>query len=106
MYHTLGLYPTPPTPGTLLSLTQGHYIVLMDLWDKDGDQHDHACALSEVNGQMFIIDNMARIPVKQIGPEDRVSQEEALKVFAGTKKSMFPGAVKLIIRSVWEVRRQ
>ena len=93
-------------PRNTLSLMQGHYIVLMDLWDEDGDHHKHACALSELNGNMHIIDNMARIPVKQIGPEDRVNQEEALKVFAGESGSMFPGAVKLIIRSVWEVRRQ
>ena len=52
-----------------------------------------------------ILDNMARRPVMKIGPEDRVSQQAALKVFAGTDESLFPGAKKLIIRNVSTVRR-
>eukprot|EP01044_Picomonas_judraskeda_P030211 COSAG03_NODE_10773_length_629_cov_0.879245_2_plen_56_part_01 len=53
---------------------------------------------------MFLVDNMARTSVIKIGPEDRVSHEMALKVFAGTDDSMFPGAEKLIVRTVLAVR--
>jgi hypothetical protein len=92
-------------PMKTLSLTSGHHIIFMKLWDSDGDAHRHACALCELDGEMYILDNMARRPAMKIGPEDRVSQKAALKVFAGTDYSLFPGAEKLVICSVSTVRR-
>jgi hypothetical protein len=83
-------------PLKVLQLRSGHYIVIMSLLDSDGDKHKHACALSEVKGNMFIVDNMANLPVMQIGPEDRVSQKAALKVFT----RLFPGATKIVISTV------
>ena len=44
-------------PLKTLKLMSGHYIVLITLTDKDGDVHKHACALTEHNGAMFIVDN-------------------------------------------------
>ena len=43
--------------------------------------------------------NMARQDVMKIGPEDRASQEDALKVF----KNLFPGAAQLFVRAVYSV---
>eukprot|EP01043_Picozoa_sp_COSAG02_P049438 COSAG02_NODE_4965_length_4774_cov_8.825455_2_plen_224_part_00 len=91
-------------PQKVVMLTRGHYIVIVDMWDKDGKKSEHACALTEIDGEMFLVDNMARTSVIKIGPEDRVSHEMALEVFAGTDESMFPGAEKLIVRTVLAVR--
>ena len=86
-------------PLKTLKLMSGHYIVLITLTDKDGDVHKHACALTEHNGAMFIVDNMARQDVMEIGPKDRASQKDALKVF----KNLFPGAAQLFVRAVYSV---
>ena len=48
---------------------------------------------------MYIVDNMARRDLMAIGPEDRESQKDALKVF----KNLFPGATRLSVRTVYSV---
>jgi hypothetical protein len=86
-------------PRKTLSLLSGHHIVLLTLTDADNDRHEHACALTDVGGTMYIVDNMARRDLMAIGPEDRESQKDALKVF----KNLFPGATRLSVRTVYSV---
>jgi hypothetical protein len=45
-----------------LNLMSGHYIVMLTLTGPDGSKDKHACALTEVDREMFIVDNMARQP--------------------------------------------
>ena len=40
-----------------------------------------------------------RVGAMEIGPEDRASKEDALKVF----KNLFPGAARLFVRAVYSV---
>ena len=84
-----------------LSLMSGHYVVLLTLTGDDGGVDKHACALTEVDGKMYIVDNMARLPVLEIGPEDRVSQATARQVF----RRLFPGAARLFVSGVFAIKR-
>ena len=78
-----------------------HYVVLLTLTGNDGNVDKHACALTEVDGKMYIVDNMARMPVLEIGPEDRVSQATARQVF----RRLFPGAARLFVSGVFAIKR-
>ena len=84
-----------------LSLMSGHYVVLLTLTGNDDNVDKHACALTEVDGKMYIVDNMARMPVLEIGPEDRVSQATARQVF----RRLFPGAARLFVSGVFAIKR-
>ena len=45
-------------PQKVVMLTRGHYIVIVDMWDKDRKKSEHACALTENDGEMFLVDNI------------------------------------------------
>ena len=50
---------------------------------------------------MYIVDTMVRLPVLEIGPEDRVSQATARMVF----RRLFPGAARLFVSGVFAIKR-
>ena len=70
---------------------------LLTLTGDDGSVDKHACALTQVDGKMYIVDNMARLPILEIGPEDRVNQ--------ATTRLVFPGVARLFVSGVFAVER-
>ena len=86
-------------PKALFKRRDGVYLVQLQLQTNAGDTDQHYVAYLAETGH--VVDNYPRAPVLIVDDSDRQSNKRAVKVF----KPLFPGAERITMKAVSELRR-